>query len=196
MRRLLALLILTVIAGGCGGSSSSGSTNPSEPQDTTTTTPVPSDTVGTPTTADGLIDVGEFRGDLPAPCSFLDGPTMTGILGSEVTVEESFGTDCFYEPVGGMAAGPSAQTSAWAMPEADCVNFLQTEPIFPGEVVAAAPGYGDRGTLITSEYSTSLDVCVAGAEVIVKIMGEPSVTTPEQRLAAAQAVLEAIVGQL
>lgn len=120
---------------------------------------------------------------------------MSNILGVEVTTEESFATDCFYEPVAGYGAGLDAHTGALVVSEQECGDFLQTEPVLAGEAVETAPEYGELASVITTEFSTEIVVCASGAALSVTVSGVES-GNEQQRLLAAKAILDDMLSQL
>jgi hypothetical protein len=200
--RFLVVVSIATVLGACGGSATTVTTASESPtattlggeQQETTSAPVTNVAAGdSATTTTGALEA--LRGDLPPPCSYVDAAAMSTILGVEVTAEESFATDCFYEPVAGYGAGLDAHTGAFAVSEQECGYFLQTEPALPGEAVDPAPEYGELASVITTEYSTEIVACVAGAAISVSVSGVES-GNEQQRLAAAQAILADMISKL
>ncbi|KAA3637191.1 MAG: hypothetical protein DWP92_08300 [Armatimonadetes bacterium] len=129
------------------------------------------------------------------PCSFIDAVEMSSILNNEVEVDDSFETDCFYEPVGGYGAGLGVHSSVYPVPSTDCPILIQTEPIFPDQTVEPAPAYGETAATITSEGALEIQTCTDVAAVFVIVSGTEG-TSGVDRLATAKTIIDEILASL
>lgn len=198
VRSLATGLAIVLLAAGC--SSGAGT-------DTTTASPLSVDTESQfPTTtlqpdAGGTTVPGngggtsEPPGDVGHPCSFIDAAEMSTILHNEVEIDDSFETDCFYEPVGGYEAGLGVHSSVWMVPSTACPTLIQTEPIFPDQTVEPAPAYGEAAAIITSEGSLEIQTCTDVAAVFVIVSGTEG-TSGVDRLATAKTIIDEILASL
>ncbi len=111
-----------------------------------------------------------FLGDLPEPCTVITAEEIGAVIGTAVTADDTYSTDCFYEPTDVAAAGLTVRTSTLAIGDA-CSEFIQTEPFVPGESVEPAPEYGDLAALITSDGTSQYQVCADGIAFSVAVIG-------------------------
>lgn len=194
---LVVLLLLLVVA--CAGADPAGTSEAETPQTAVTEAPVataaPPAAEAPPGTDAPIPGIEELVADLDPPCSHVDAKEASEILGTEVLAEESFGTDCFYEPTAGYGEGRlDAHLAVYNLPADDCPGALQTDPIFPGETVEPAP-YGDAASIIIGNYSTEIEVCTAGVYLFVAVSGD-ELTDPEADRVAAEALLELLLGRI
>ena len=111
-----------------------------------------------------------FLGDLPQPCTVISAEEIGAIVGTAVTADETFATDCFYEPTDVAAGGLTVHTSTLSFGD-ECSEFIQTEQFVPQESVEPAPEYGDLAALITTDGTSQYQVCADGVAFSVAVLG-------------------------
>jgi hypothetical protein len=123
-------------------------------------------------------------GDLPQPCTLISSDEVAAVIGTDLVSDDTFATDCFYEPTDTSTGGATVHTATLALPADQCADFIQTEAFLPGEEVEAASGYGDLATLITTDHSAEYQVCSAGIAFSVSVNGDSDNADQLKSLAA------------
>lgn len=133
-----------------------------------------------------------FLGDLAQPCTVISADEMSALLGGTVETDDTYATDCFYNPIETPSETFDVHTSTLALPDEACLELLQTEPILPGETVVPAPDYGDHASLITTESAAEIQACQGGIAFDVSVLGD-GLQPPEDMEAVARSVLDLLI---
>ncbi|MCP3988769.1 MAG: hypothetical protein GY724_06835 [Actinomycetia bacterium] len=184
-------ILLALVVVSCGSDDTDTTAAPDADADTTAdtdtdTTTTPDDT-SSGGDSDSPIDLGEFGG--LEPCTLITEAEIGDLVGTDVVADETFDTDCFYVPAAGADTGLVVHTGAVALPGDECViEMLQTDPIFPGEEVVSAEGFGGQGSVISSVGTVKIEICTeSGTYLNSSVLGNESNSRQE---------LEAIAGSV